>query len=199
MLKFLLHIAQALGKVPSPVASADHAFDREKASFEQNFQQFRHLNEQMNKVPPFAVTLTGGFWYVAVVQHFSGRLDPELEATARFALMIFAAIANVMLIFISIRIRDVMKSYQDKVMEFMDIWKPDSAKQSFLWYRDYSMISMYAVMMLTGSVLSVAGAFFLFWPRTGIPLCYAIGGVGFGFVAIIVASNGMPKWFTRQT
>lgn len=190
-------LRRLLGAGPSP--SDDHAFDREKASFEQNFQQFRHLNEQMNRVPPFAVTLTGGFWYVATIQRFTGTIAPEKEAIARFCLMIFAAITDLMLVFIAIRIRDVMKGYQDKITEFMGRWAPEDRPRSFLWYRDYAMISMYSTMMVAAAVVSVVGAFLLFLPQTGIPFWWAVAGVTLVFVGLIFISNGLPKWLTRRT
>ena len=42
--------------------TTDQAADQAKAVFDQNFQQYRMLNEQLNRIPPLAVTLTGGFW-----------------------------------------------------------------------------------------------------------------------------------------
>lgn len=73
--------------------------------YKENFAQFRHLNEQMNKIPPFAVTLTGGFWYIAViVSNYGEGLTGTSEALARFALMIFSGIANLALILIAVRI-----------------------------------------------------------------------------------------------
>ena len=58
-------------------------FEHAKAAFEQNFAQFRHLNDQMNRIPAFAVTLTGGFWYVAVVSSYGQALGPVREHLAR--------------------------------------------------------------------------------------------------------------------
>src|SRR5262249_41140425 len=101
-------------------------------------------------------------------------------------------------VLIAIRIRDVMKGYQDKAMAFMGQWAPEDRRQSFLWHRDYSMISMYATMILAAAVLSLVGAFVLFWPTMGIPFWYAIGGVACIFVGLVFFSNGLPKWLTRR-
>ena len=93
--------AQATGE-PDATIEADpdwepgHAFEfeRAKAAFDQNFEQFRHLNDQMNRIPAFAVTLTAGFWYVAVVSDYGGTLGAVEEKLARFALMLFAGICD---------------------------------------------------------------------------------------------------------
>ena len=42
-------------------------FEREKACYQQNFEQARSLNGQMNRVPVLAMTLTGGLWFAAGV------------------------------------------------------------------------------------------------------------------------------------
>lgn len=179
-------------------APGDHAFDREKVVFEQNFLQFRHLNEQMNKVPPFAVTLTGGFWYVAVIQHFTTSLTPQLEATARFLLMTFAAIADFMLVLISIRIRDVMRGYQREIEAFSGkAVEQSDVYQGRLGLGNYSMIAMYATMMLTASLVSVVGAFALFWPRMGLPMCYGVIGVPGAVLLVVLVSMVLPKWLER--
>jgi hypothetical protein len=180
------------------MADDGHAFDREKVLFEQNIQHFRHLNEQMNKVPPFAVTLTGGFWYVAFIQHLSPTLSPHLEATARFLLMIFAAIANFMLVLIAIRIRDVMRGYQRKFEAFSG-QDSQSKKEEIgaFRFRNYSMISMYSAMMLTASAVSLIAAFMIFWPQMGLPLCYGVFGVPGAFIVVVLLSIGLPKWLER--
>jgi len=176
----------------------DHAFDRERVLFEQNIQHFRHLNEQMNKVPPFAVTLTGGFWYVAFIQHLAPSLGPQLEATARFLLMMFAAIADFMLVLIAIRIRDVMRGYQRKFEAFSgQDGQNKMVGVGALRFRNYSMISMYAAMMLTASAVSLIAAFMIFWPQMGLPFCYGLFGVPGAFIIIVLLSIGLPNWLER--
>src|SRR5690606_10194529 len=81
--------ADAISWVPPAGSELEFA----QTVFQQNFEQFRHLNAQMNRIPAFAVTLTGGFWYVAVVVESYGQsLDPMREQLARWALMIFAGL-----------------------------------------------------------------------------------------------------------
>lgn len=158
---------------PAPWApEAANAFDHAKAAFEQNFQQFRHLNEQMNRVPAFAVTLTGGFWYVAVVVAQYGQgLGPVREHLARWGLMVFAGLCDFALVCIAIRIRDVMDDYLIRVKRFEGDWwieKPPSLP----WFKGYSMISMYSILMIAGALISWAGSFILFWPSDVLPVWY---------------------------
>ncbi|MEL6364113.1 MAG: hypothetical protein AAFR11_04660 [Pseudomonadota bacterium] len=173
-------------------------FERKKAVFNQICEQFRHLNAQMNRVPPFAVTVTGGVWYAAiVVDDYGGAMnDPSLEALARSALMIFAAFANFSLILIAIRIRDVMKGYLDRMAEYGgEEWAV--VPTSLHWFRDYSMISLYAIMILAGGFLSLAAACLL-WPNESYH-----GGFGIAFVAILFftvfwLARRLPKWFMQK-
>jgi hypothetical protein len=192
-----LDIAEPVDAAPAPDDA--HSFDRAKAAFDQNFLQFRHLNDQLNRVPTLAVTLTGGFWYVAVIQKFPAGTEAHQEAIARFALMIFATIANLMLIQIAIRIRDVMSGYWKRIAEFMGVHAPEKAAPNRFVFGDYSMISMYATMMLAGALLSGIGAFVLFWPRTGLSFCVAAGSALAACVAIVVIANGLPRWLGRQS
>jgi hypothetical protein len=69
---------------------SNEPFEREKVCYEQNFEQFRSLNEQMNRVPTIAVTLTGGLWFGAAVTQ-------NMDLMIRFALLVFAGLANVAL------------------------------------------------------------------------------------------------------
>jgi hypothetical protein len=179
--------------------SGDHEFERAKASFEQNFLQFRHLNQQLNRVPTFAVTLTGGFWYIAVVVSYGNNLASDLDAWARFLVMVFASICDFMLVLISIRIRDVMSGYQEQIAAFEDSWWPRERPRSFLWYRNYSMISMYATLILAGSALSLAAAFILFWAKTRAPWFEGVLAVGVPFVLLPYLANKAPRWLTRQS
>lgn len=150
--------------------------DRAKAVFEQNFAQYRVLNEQLNRIPPFAVTLTGGFWYIAVVVASYGSLSAELENLARCLVMTFAGLCNVMLVLVAIRVRDVMRAYEEPLKTYAgDAW-PDTSHGRF---GDYSMIAMYCTLILGGALLSFIAAVRVFWLQTGFPLCwYFLGLIG---------------------
>ena len=47
-------------------AARKQAFERDKVCYEQNFQQYRAMNQIMWQVPLLAITITGGLWYAAL-------------------------------------------------------------------------------------------------------------------------------------
>jgi hypothetical protein len=138
---------------------SDNDFEREKVCYEQNFQQARSLNSQMNQVPVLAMTLTGGLWFAAGVTE-------NLYCEIRFGLLLFAGLCNIALILAAIRIRDVFRSYLERTKQF----RPDSFVSGKPKYPkvpqlgDYSMITIYCVLMAIGSVLSFVGALVFYWP-----------------------------------
>jgi hypothetical protein len=88
--------------------------------------------------------LTGGFWYIAVVvQSYGNGIAPEVERLARFGIMIFAAVCDLMLILIAARIRNVMDDYMRSVARFQGDWVERSDPPMIFGFQDYSMISMY--------------------------------------------------------
>lgn len=173
----------------------DHALERAKASFEQNFEQVRHLSSQMNRIPAFAVTLTAGFWYVAVVSDYGNTLDPLKEQLARFALMLFAGVCNFWLVFIAVRIRDVMADYLDRVERFEGDWWSKQSPSMF-FFRDYAMISIYSVLILAGTAFSWVGAFLLFWPSV-LSIWWGIGALLGVLLLSVLGAYHLPKWLTR--
>ena len=176
----------------------EHSFDVAKVSFEQNCQQFRHLNEQMNRVPPFAVTLTAGFWYVAVVvAHYGNGLSAHSEQLARFALMVFAGICDFALVAIAIRVRDVMSGYQTSMSRFEGEWWTARDRPSFFWFNEYSMISMYSVLILAAAILSWVGAFVLFWPADAFSIWWGITFVASALGVSVLLAYWIPRWLTK--
>lgn len=134
-------------------------FEREKASYEQNFEQARGLNAQMNQIPTLAMTLTGGLWFAAGVTE-------KMQTPMRFGLLIFAGLCNIGLVLAILRVRDVFHSYLEKLKTFhppsyVD-GRPTSPKMGRLG--DYSMVTVYALLMLIASLLSLLGAFKFYWP-----------------------------------
>lgn len=127
--------------------------------YEQNCAQARSLNTQMNHVPVLAMTLTGGLWFGAGVTE---NLDLEI----RFALLIFAGLCNIALVLTVLRIRDVLESYLEKIEQFHPQsfagGRPSNPKVP--WLGSYSMISIYAALMLSGALFSFIGAFWKYWP-----------------------------------
>lgn len=161
--------------------------------FEQNFSQYRVLNEQLNRIPPLAVTLTGGFWYIAVVVQKYGPLSVPLENLARFSLMVFCALCNMMLVLIAIRVRDVMRAYEVPLKAYAGASWPDTTKGKLPWFGDYSMIGMYCALMLGGAILSLIAAALLFWPGTKLPWYLGVGGPTVVLIILIFGSILLPK------
>jgi hypothetical protein len=139
----------------------DQEFERQKVCYEQNFEQARSLNEQMNRVPALAMTLTGGLW-------FGAGVTENLVEEIRFALLLFAGICNVALVLSVLRIRDVLESYLEKLEAFHEksfaSGRPSNPKMPILG--SYSMISIYCALIILASISSFIGAFWLYWPFT---------------------------------
>ena len=134
-------------------------FERERACYEQNFEQARSLNAQMNQVPVLAMSLTGGLWFAAGVTR-------HLYAPIRFSLLLFAGFCDIALILAALRIRDVFHSYLEHIKNFRPdsfaSGRPEHPKVPRLG--DYSMIAIYCALMAIGSILSFAGALLIYWP-----------------------------------
>jgi hypothetical protein len=89
---------------------AQQEFDRDKVCYEQNYQQFRSLNQSMWQVPIIAMTLNGGLWFAAATLH---SLD-----LFKGPLFFLAAVFNVSLIFVLVRVRYVMEEYLKALKRF---------------------------------------------------------------------------------
>lgn len=143
---------------------SDEAFEREKACYEQNFEQARCLNGQMNNVPVLAMTLTGGLWFAA-------GINEDISKDIRFLLLLFAGFCNLSLILVIIRIRDVFHSYLERIGSFhpesFATGKPGNPKVPALG--DYSMISIYCALLALAALLSFGTAMFSFWPIPYVP------------------------------
>jgi len=135
-------------------------FERERAAYEQNFEQARSLNTQMNQVPAIAMTLTGGLWFAAALT------EAELAMEIRFALLTFAGLCNLSLICAILRIRDVFQSYLEKLKAFhppaFASGRPQRPKVA--WLGNYGMIFIYCALMVIAAVFSFIAAFWKYWP-----------------------------------
>jgi len=84
-------------------------FEKEKICYEQNYLQFRSLNNVMWQVPIIAMTLTGGLWFGA---------DGTEDIFFKTILLFLAAIGNFGLVIVLTRTRFVMGKYLDKIEGF---------------------------------------------------------------------------------
>jgi len=160
-------------------------FEREKICYEQNFLHARSINDQMNRVPPLSITLTGGLW-------FGAALTDNVDSEIRFGLLLFAGICNIALVLAIFRIRDVLESYLQKIKGFHELsyasGRPNKPKLGR--FGCYGMVSLYASLMLTGSLLSFIGAFFFYWP-----FCFSNW---LGLLVLCVALTGLFLFLIRK-
>lgn len=166
--------------------------EKDKAVFEQLFAQYRTLNEQLNRIPPFAVTLTGGFWYIAVVIKSYGTLSPGYESLARFCLMMFAGVCNFMLVLIAIRVRDVMRAYETPLSAYADTAWPDTSRGRVPFLGNYSMIGMYCTLILGAAVFSFVAGVALFWKGAQQPTHMGVIGAVLTAVVLFAGYRLLP-------
>jgi hypothetical protein len=141
---------------------SNEPFEREKVCYEQNFEQFRSLNEQMNRVPTIA-------------------------------LLVFAGLANVALGLSCLRIRDVMQSYAEKIRAFNETSFASGrpARATLGRFGDYSMIGIYAVLMVFAALLSWVGAFTFYWPFAAFSAWW--GAAMFAALLALVSLAVLPR------
>lgn len=75
----------------------------EKEAYEQNYQQFRSLNQIMWQIPVLAMTLTGGLWF--------GVSKIEDNYLLACVLLLTAVVGNLALVIVLYRFRFVMSKY----------------------------------------------------------------------------------------
>lgn len=85
-------------------------FEREKACYEQNYQQFRAMNQIMWQIPIIAITLTGGLWYAVSTQ--------QGIALFRAPALFLGAVLDLALIIVLIRVRYVMGAHLERLRAF---------------------------------------------------------------------------------
>jgi hypothetical protein len=130
--------------------SAKLAFDREKACYEQNFQQFRAMNQIMWQVPLLAVSITGGLWYAAFAVTDMAQF--------RGPIFLLSGTLNLVLIAVLWRIRLVMGAYLKKLEAF----HPAAfvkAEGKGLFNRQYTVIVAFSSVLLVAAAGSLVGFF----------------------------------------
>ncbi len=128
---------------------SDNEFERNKASYEQNSETFRSLNQIMWQVPIIAMTLTGGLWF--------GASQIPNEIVLRSSLLILAGVANIGLIFVLIRVRFVMGQILNKLESF----NPRgfvAARGNKFYNRSHLVVTTFCVVLSISAAVSLIGA-----------------------------------------
>lgn len=125
----------------------------EKEAYEQNYQQFRSLNQIMWQIPVLAMTLTGGLWFAV----------SRAESTPLIAAMLLltAVIGNIALVVVLRRFRFVMGRYLSWLKGaypsgFVDASSPDpqmSRVQRFL-VSDERVRQTFALLLIWAALVS---------------------------------------------
>jgi hypothetical protein len=135
---------------------SDEQYKRDEATFKENCQFARGLNTQIMQIPAFAITLTGGLWFAAMTR--------DVENLARIVLFSFAAIADLALILVLFRLRDVMQSYLEKAKSFNEAAFSNGIPEKPLipWLGRHAMVRIYGLILLFAAAVSCAGAAFYY-------------------------------------
>lgn len=133
----------------------DEPFERDKVCYEQNFEQFRSLNQIMWQVPVIATTLTGGLWFGAASV---GRM-PGFQ----YLLLLLAAISNLGLIVVLTRVRFVMEAYLEAIKKF----NPGGyvAAQGKGVFARAAVATTFRVLLALSAVISVGGMVIVYESR----------------------------------
>lgn len=137
-------------------AGRREAFERDKVCYEQNFQQFRAMNQIMWQVPLLAITITGGLWYAA--------LGVSGASAFRGALFLLSAVLDFALIAVLWRVRFVMAAYLTELERF----HPPAfvrAKGGGLLNQPYTVVSAFSIALGCAGIGSVIGLLNLNWLR----------------------------------
>lgn len=113
----------------------------QKAIYEQRCQDFRSLNGFLWQSPLIIMSLTGGLWFA--VASFA------LSNAARSMLLVFACIANLLMIGALVRLRWVMQ----RVLE--DIRDYDGKRKT---KGDYTIVKIFSAMLLLTAIGSAVAA-----------------------------------------
>jgi SAM-dependent methyltransferase len=133
---------------------------KELACYEQNYEQFRTLNQQMWQIPVIAMTLTGGLWYGIISLQDAYDSDSHFLSVMLFT---FAAVSNFSLTFVLGRIRKVMDAYLDKIELFYKdsyVSARPSANDGF--FCRLSVHRIFRYLLIFASILSIAGAVYTY-------------------------------------
>lgn len=128
-------------------------FEREKVCYEQNYLQFRSLNQIMWQVPIIAMTLTGGLWF--------GAANVNNIQNFQYFLLFLAFFGNVGLILVLTRIRYVMGEYLNALRDF----HPNGfveAKGKNWFTRSKRVVSTFRWLLCISAVISLIGIWMIY-------------------------------------
>lgn len=144
------------GETSSEDAALKDAFDRDKACYEQNFQQYRAMNQIMWQVPLLAITITGGLWYAAL--NVTGAQDFKRP------LFLLAFVLDVALIAVLWRVRHVMSAYMVQIESFNPgSFVRASGRGLFNW--PYTVVTAFSVALAIAAFGSLIGFLNIDWLR----------------------------------
>ena len=118
------------------------AFERDRVAYEQNAQHLRALNQFLWQVPTIAITLTGGLWYGMT------KIDTPMM---REGLLAFAALADLLLIIVLLRIRFLFGQYLVAQKGFNPKFEIKSENGPWI-LPGWTVVTCFAVMLLVGAV-----------------------------------------------
>ena len=134
----------------------NEAFDRNKACYEQNFQQYRAMNQIMWQVPLLAITITGGLWYAAL--NATGVQDFKRP------IFLLAFVLDAALIAVLWRVRHVMSAYMVQIENFNPVsFVKASGRGLFNW--PYTVVSAFSVALTIAAIGSLIGFLNINWLR----------------------------------
>ena len=123
-------------------------FEREKLCYEQNYLQFRSLNQIMWQVPILAMTLTGGLWF--------GVAKVDTIKNAQYGLLLLAFFWQYWLILVLRRTRYVMGEYLKAIKKFYPSAYVEAIGTNWLT-RPERVSSTFQCLLCISAFLSVVG------------------------------------------
>ena len=145
-------MSEMSGEDPAPKES----FDRDKVCYEQNFQQYRAMNQIMWQVPLLAITITGGLWYATL--NVTGVQDFKRP------IFLLAFVLDVALIAVLWRVRHVMSAYMVKIESFNPgSFVKASGRGLFNW--PYTVVSAFSLALAIAAFGSLIGFLNIDWLR----------------------------------
>lgn len=123
-------------------------FEKAKLCFQQNYEQFRSLNQIMWQVPVIAVTINGGLWFAAATITTS-KLVPLFSLS-------LAIVLDVAFIFVLLRVRYVMDAYMTTIKSFSESNYPNAPGNNRIYTRPYVVVRAFVSALSIAAFLSFA-------------------------------------------